>query len=306
MNTSLIFIVSTQRSGSTWLQSLLSSYSGVVTAQETGCFSNYLSFLDRQWSFEFSKYEERNVGLSNLLSREEFIDLCRNFSDDILLKISDLSGVASPDYILEKTPHNALVIDLILEIYPSASIIHLVRDPRSVCASLHAASKGWGKIWAPSNSISSSRLWMRSNAKVASASPNNFLRVFYEDLRRDTEKEMKKVFDWLGLEVGCKEIEKIVEINEFEKLKKTQKTNFNDSTEPEGFFRSGKIDGWRSELTRSDIRVVEYICKDLMREFGYQFSGDENKKPLRLIVREAFEAVDWRIKKLTKCIVSSI
>lgn len=306
MDTPLLFIVGTQRSGSTWLQSLISSYDGVVTAQETGCFSNYLSFLNRQWNFEKSKYEERNVGLTNLLKREEFINLCRRFSDDILRKISEVSGVSSPDYILEKTPHNALVIDLILELYPDASIIHLIRDPRSVCASLHAASKGWGKAWAPSSPIASSRLWRKSNSKVLEVSSGNILRVHYEDLRRNTGQEVKKIYEWLGLDVDDSEVQRIVEVNEFDTLKKTKKTSFNDSFEPEGFFRQGKVDEWKNELSKSDIRVIEYLCKDLMEDFGYQLSVDVGKKPFRLMGREAFEALEWRMKKLSHQIMGSI
>ncbi|MBU3070887.1 sulfotransferase [Aestuariicella sp. G3-2] len=305
MNTPLVFIVGTQRSGSTWLQSLMSSYSGIVTAQETGCFSNYLFFLDRQWSFEISKYEERGVGLTHLFDRNEFIGLCRQFSDSVLMKISD-GCERIPDYILEKTPHNAFVLDFILEIYPKAHVIHLVRDPRSVCASLKAANKGWGKAWAPSSSIPASRLWEKSNSAVMNSNSSNIYRVFYEDLRIDTRQELKKIYNWLGLKVEDCEVDRIVELNDIENLKKTRKTSFDDTVEPEDFFRSGKISGWKDELSKSDIRIIEYLCKGLMEDFGYQFSMNAYKKPFRLMARESFEALEWRIKKLSHKVIGSI
>lgn len=303
----LILIIGPPRSGTTWLQSMLSSCPGIVSVQETGLFSNYLSFLDKQWVFESQRKEERNVGLSNILTREEFLCLCRNFSENVFDKIADLkSSEKNVQYILEKTPHNSFYIDFIIEMFPDAHIIHLVRDPRSVCASLQAASKGWGEAWAPSSSAGAARLWNKSSSTVVSSNVKNLIRVFYEDLKVDANKEVEKIFNWLGISYNEESMIKIIEKNNFNNLKKTKKTSFNNVDEPEGFFRSGKVDGWKNELTNTDVKIVEYICRDLMEEFGYDFFFSTENKPIRLKVREIMEGLDWRSSRLINKVIKKL
>tara|TARA_R110001599_G_scaffold310954_1_gene518198 strand:+ start:7784 stop:8230 length:447 start_codon:yes stop_codon:yes gene_type:complete len=138
----LVLIVGSPRSGTTWLQKMLASHSAFSTTQETYLFSGYLNSLNKYWEKEINRNDNRGVGITHLIDRSDFIELNKTFALSVLKKIKKTS---KSEFIIEKTPNNALVLDFIIEMFPNVHVIHLVRDPRSVAASLISASKGWGE-----------------------------------------------------------------------------------------------------------------------------------------------------------------
>jgi len=51
---------------------------------------------------------------------------------------------------------------------------------------------------------------------------------------------------------------------------------------PGGFFRKRQVAGWREELSRGEIRAIEHVAGDLMRELGYALV---NRPPVPAPVR---------------------
>ena len=131
----IVFLVGGPRSGTTWLQLLLSRSPRIATANETHLFTGYTRSLFSAW-----KHHQRNaraLGLHHLMSEEEYLDLVRNFACKVMLRILDKKPEA--DVILEKTPDHILHWSNILKIFPDAHFLHIVSDPRSVVSSLCAA-----------------------------------------------------------------------------------------------------------------------------------------------------------------------
>ena len=140
----LVFIVGAPRSGTTWLQLLLSQSDRVGTCNETYLFSWYLDSLFRTW--DDMKNNSRSIGIHHLISEDAYFAMIRDFAGTILRKI--YSAKPSATVCLEKTPGHALSWRNILRIFPDSRFIHIIRDPRAVVASLSSAGKGWGRAWA--------------------------------------------------------------------------------------------------------------------------------------------------------------
>ena len=71
-----------------------------------------------------------------------------------------LDGLGPGDIFVEKTPSHALFIPEILELFPGSRFIHVLRDARDTVASLLAASRGWGRGWAPRRATAAARMWV--------------------------------------------------------------------------------------------------------------------------------------------------
>src|SRR5690606_18762378 len=102
-------------------------------------------------------------------------------------------------WFVEKTPAHSLDVDLIARLVPGARVLHVVRDPRDVVASMLRASRGFGDDWAPDGVLAAAAMYRRyvTRARASGARLGDRFREHrYEDLVRDGPGE---VLAWLGL-----------------------------------------------------------------------------------------------------------
>ncbi|MGB0722064.1 MAG: sulfotransferase family protein [Gammaproteobacteria bacterium] len=261
-----IFIVGAPRSGTTWLQLMLGRLPGLATSQETHLFSNYLSAWFPGW--ERMKRSKRGVGLYGLFDDAGADELVRSLTDQVFERMA--AQVPDARMVLEKTPGHVMQAEAILRLYPDAYMIHLVRDPRSVVASLRAASESWGAHWAPGKLQPAIRLWRDSvqAGRAISERTDRYLELRYEDLMTDASAGLAQVRDFLGEprdEAWCRSV-----AEEFAKNPKgSGKAAWDVGKEPEGFFRGAGVEGWRKDLGRGQVAVIEEQCAELMGELGY-------------------------------------
>jgi hypothetical protein len=291
----IVFLVGGPRSGTTWLQLLLSRSARVATANETHLFTGYTRSLFSAW-----KHHQRNaraLGLHHLMSEEEYLDLIRNFTCKVMLRILDKKPEA--DVILEKTPDHVLHWSNILKIFPDAYFLHIVRDPRSVVSSLCAAGTGWGRQWASREVLVNCETWIKyvKESKNLKAATNNFLQVTYEDLWQNGEKTLMSVFSWLGVQIAFDECRKILDECQIANLRgnRLEAAPWDLTAEPKEFYRKGGTENWRSELTPREAFLIEHLARDLMTEFGF-VAASRRKMILPLIIasRLRFDAA-WRL-----------
>ena len=92
----------------------------------------------------------------------------------------------------EKTPRNIRVISKFIKTFPDAKIIHIVRDPRDVIASLMKRKKSL---------LNAAEAWLGSVAAIGPhRHSSQLLELRYEDLCFDADKVMQKVCDFLNIE----------------------------------------------------------------------------------------------------------
>jgi hypothetical protein len=302
-----LFIIGCPRSGTTWVQLLLSQHPLVATAPETQIFAYYLDQLHRQWQHEDkgAEREQGRAGLSRLLSQAEFEGMCRTTAMVVLDKIAS----SNPDarVIVEKSPKHALSAAFIQRVFPEAFFLNVIRDPRDTVASLLAAGRSWGDDWAPRNAIDGSRLWVESvlRAREASARPAQYLEVHYETLRANPVPQLSDVFSWLGVPMSEEDCAAAVAACDLKQLQKTgneSKLPVPGARSPAGFFRKGVVGGWSKDLSRNEAAIVEYICGDLMDELGYARTSGSPALAARVGAHDALqrvrESIDWQLQRL--------
>jgi len=287
----------------------------VVTAKETQLFTQYVNRLRERWAEELHEAETGTTnGLSRVLSDSQFNEAIRAFSDRVFAILRQEKASAS--VMLEKSPEHALHADSILKVYPQAMFLHIIRDPRAVSNSFRHAAHSWWSA-APSGPIETTRRWRKNvlaGRSIADLTPQ-YREVRYEDLLDDGERVLMRVFAWIGLEADNHFCQSALETCRIENLR-GNRTNkmvqpWNLDREPQGFFRSGREDSWRADLSSKDIALIEYEVGDLMQSLGYDPAsnpGPHYRARLRrrihklynhayLAALELGHRIEWRMRR---------
>ena len=199
-NNNIIFIISQPRSGSTFLQRILDNHSQIATSAEPWFLlpifkNNFKLKIDANCDYDD---EIANYAINQFKKLSPNYD---NYKNKHLLNLYkdlcfDLTRNGSKRYFLDKTPRYYQIIDKLLNEFPDAKYIMLIRNPVNV---LHSMLKTWIKrdigllkkfksdlIYAPA--ILEKYI---NNSKIH--------KVKYEDLCLNTEIELKKILNYLNL-----------------------------------------------------------------------------------------------------------
>lgn len=305
-----VFIVGCPRSGSTWTTFLLAQHPQVATFQHAKVF-DYLVRM-RQWyrlkagySFIVEPQEEgagrsseKNLRLAELLSESDLNALLGGVASGILEHVARVRPGVS--VVVDKTPENGHLGDFILDVLPQAWFLHIVRDPRSVYSSHRSASTSWARWEFPTRPVDGARFW-RDDVLAARALRDKtprYLEVRYEDLKQRGAAELERILDWLGLERETGFSERAIAASTKDKVRGTKEL-------PQGFVRKVPPGGWRDELSRRDVRILEYLAGDLMEELGYPRSLPvPRSRPAAVWMHEVPAAglawLDRRLHRLTQ------
>jgi hypothetical protein len=294
----LAFLVGAPRSGTTWLQLLLSRSPSVATAHETHLFNIFMHSMLEQWNNDLKSQSQ--IGVTNLLSEEEFRALLRGVSGTVLAKIAETKPSAT--VVLEKTPNHVNCWREILALWPDAHFIHIIRDPRSVVASLRVASKSWASEWASSRIATNCERWIAdvSNGRQISSATAHYHEVTFEELTSGSPEVLMRLFTGLGVRSRPEECRHYAEECRIENLKAGKldnapfaMTNRNES------YRIGATDSWRFELSKWEIALVENMARPLMSELG--FACANGSKALSVLTDVSWST--WRVARATKRLI---
>ena len=262
----LAFLVGAPRSGTTWLQLLLSRSPSVVTAQETHLFDLFLRSMLDQW--DFHRRVGDHVGLNAVLNDEEFHDLLRIASGFVFAKMA--RSKPSATVVLEKTPNHVNCYREILDLWPDAHFIHIIRDPRSVVASMRVASKSWGRYWASSRISTNCERWISdvSNGRQISSITDNYQEVTFEELIANGPEALTRIFCGLGVPSSLHDCRRYIDECNIQSLKagKLENAPFPVANTA----RIGTTDSWRVELSALEIAMLEHLVSPLISELGFK------------------------------------
>ncbi len=267
----------------------MAQHAAVATFQHAKIF-DYLIRM-RQWhdrkaeySFMVDPFGEKgsfgeNLRLSTVLPVEGLDRLIGELAKGMLNSVATLrEGV---EVVVDKTPENGHFADFILDVLPDAYFLHIVRDPRSVYCSHRNASKTWAKWDFPTRASDGGRYW-KADVEAALAiagKTERYLEIRYEHLKEKGPSELKRIFDWLELDTDQEFLEQAFASSSKEKTRENKEL-------PKGFVRQVPKGGWRDELSKSDLRILEYYEGDLMEKLGYERELPKSGKPLRAILQE--------------------
>ena len=180
----------------------------------------------------------------------------------------------------EKTPRHALRMNEILELFPNARIIYMLRDPRGVVASyrdwknqggfdleadpdhikiLEEEEKRTRKSYHP---VIITLLW-KAAFKAAQAAQElhgkDRIRIQqYELLCSEPDQQFSEVFSWIGSDA------------EVDSSNLTVQNSSYESYEEKGGVKSGPATRWRKKLTPREIGLIECVCGKTLQESGYE------------------------------------
>lgn len=185
-----IFIVGLPRSGTTLLDRMLGNHPDVASAGELTDFP-----LQLRWCADLHGNQTIDAELLERIPDVDFAELGKRYLEQTQWRAN---GSA---FYVDKLPPNHLLVGLIHRALPFAPILHMVREPMSVCFSNFKAL--FGNSYAYSYQMQElSDYYVRYRQLMDhwhDVIPGRLLDVDYRALVTDTERTLSKVFAHCGL-----------------------------------------------------------------------------------------------------------
>lgn len=165
----------------------------------------------------------------------------------------------------DKTPPHIDHIDHLLEIFPDAKFVELVRDGRDVALSI------MGLPFGGNNAFAAGKRWatcIRKGAEARAELPDRVVLVRYEDLVTQPEVEVRRVSDFLGIPFEDDML--AVEKTDITKLQKDQQQWFSNLWAGINQTAMGK---WRTKMSQHDQRLFLAAAGDELALHGYDHGG---------------------------------
>ncbi|MDD2658145.1 MAG: sulfotransferase [Methylococcales bacterium] len=276
-NANPIFIVGAARSGTTFLQYMLRSHPEI--SLPTGESHFFIPFYQRRNEFG---------DLSDITRLRDLVKELYQFHPDFFdgdlhgiqfnaesitqrlhkLDIKSIPEVISGIFQInaeaegktrwgDKTPYYVLHLDTILEMFPNAQIVHLIRDGRD-CA-LSMLERKWDlEIFNTYHSAYTWNKYVLAGESFGQKHPEHYYKIYYEDILNSPEKTLMDLCQFLNIEFN------------------TQVINFNKSKSPGKTplvsqpIQKANQDKWRQKMTPAQIRIFESQAGDTLRKCGYE------------------------------------
>ena len=177
-------------------------------------------------------------------------------------------------------------------------VIYIVRDPRDVALSYYDFSRKYrqiddrypltGYVSDFVNARLSSADWGTWGENVASwyhtrHGTSQFLLLRYEDMKRDTTRELARVARFLGIEPAPERLAAAVERSSADRMRTMEKTQGDqwvatkDKRSDIPFVRTATAGLWKEKLPASAVEEIESAWGPLMRTLGYELASGRDE-----------------------------
>jgi Sulfotransferase family len=278
-----VFVVGGKRSGTTLLATLLDRHSQIAVPPETHFFGHFRQRVARD------------------LGSEQHRDLVDDFfanqrAQDMQLDPKRLLGrfrqyPADPAHLLrasleeyaarfgkprpgEKTPEHIEFVPTILQWFPRAKIVCIVRDGRA--AVLSAARLGWRDA----DIVNFSLMWrqrIRWMLAWERRYPSSFTRVSYEDLLRDPASTLGRVDRFIGIQFEASQLDTSVPTHAIPDWEAKWKAK--SATELD----LGRLHAWRHEATDEEKWLMNLLMGKYLRLLEYPDTAVSGRMSPRLL-----------------------
>lgn len=295
MNNGPIFIVGAARSGTTLLQYMLKSHPDLSLPTAESHF--FIPFYQRRT--EFGDLSDLGA-LTRLLkaiyaSRKLFFDedvhgirfnagtLAKRFHARQLTSVPEvIAGIFEANAEAEgklrwgdKTPYYILHLETLLEMFPNAQFVHIIRDGRD-CA-LSMLERKWDlEIFNTYHAAYTWNKYVNAGKAFGAKYPNIYHEVYFESLLNEPEQTIDSLCRFLNIEFN----ERVIEFKKSNGSGKTQLL-----TQPLQKSNQGK---WREKMTSRQTLIFEALAGETLSACGYQIV---NKTP-------QVNSIDWLINEL--------
>ena len=286
----LIFIGGSPRSGTTLIQNMLDSHPLILGGPE---FLHLKNIIDLRQKVQFSISQ----GWIDILCTQKDVDnYLISLIERLFLPLADKNQC---EFYSEKTPENILVFSDLIELFPAAHFIQVIRDPRGIVSSMQevknrAIEKGLKPPHYCAN-ISTSMVYVKkcfdTGFKAGKNAPAKVLTVVYEHLLMNPERETKKICTFLGIDWTDLMLSPADKRHLGERAITTQSNEiWYDSKTYNRNPDNRNIDKWQSKLTLGQqlkTTMAFMDNKDLI-QYGYDFSVDSLTQTNKILARGYF------------------
>lgn len=305
-----VFVVGHPRSGTTLVQLLITAHPAFSSAPETHLFSFVLDHL-ADWAGRTLHADELPLIFQKLAGKPgiklnddlkaELISAAqtKGITPSLLLdNIMQAYAAAKPTATrwLEKTPRHVNHIPQILKLLPDARIINIVRDPRDVVSSnvrFQGLSQEKDSAERRYIAIQRSLSWNTMVAFSKNLLPDEprMMTLRYEDLIADPEANLAQMMHFIGEERSGNMLETFGDnyravVLEKEDVHK-QLCAVGEIVDRRGI--------WKTRMTDDEAQIVDTLCHDLMREYGY--SVEHELLPLQVQIEKMRYELPLELRK---------
>lgn len=276
-----VFIGGCPRSGTTMLGAMLANAAGCVTTPESHfkhaliarCADKPLTreqlvkFLAQSNEIAFWELPLNELAFwFNDFSDEITLDHMPALLNEIVYRYDQRIGArlaqsASSPHLLrwvDHTPMNIEAFQSLLTLYPDAQLIHIVRDPRAVAASV------FGLPWGPNDALAFGSWWphyVNAGLSLQNALPDRVLLIRYEDLLKDPQSTLKKICQFLALQFSLA----LISGQRYRSPQHSLSQHALVGKPP----AAERAHAWQQELSARDQAHIESVCGPLMQKLGY-------------------------------------
>jgi hypothetical protein len=288
---SLVWVLGSPRTGSSWLMRLLKHGPGIVGIWESLLPDHLVPVAAARDGGEFFQHHSRADDPNYFFARRYLPDLRSDLRGLALRQIQRLAREApgadssrEPDWIVIKEPGGSHGADTLFWLLPRGRLLFLLRDGRDVVDSHADAILGKESWWGDrehlrANSRAPSaddrRSFITRNARRWVIRTNACLRAFealpddrrlivrYEDLVAETATELGSIFGWLGVDVPASQVEAIVSRYAFESIDPSKRG-------PGKIFRAATPGLWRESFDEGEQQLLWEVMGDTLTRLGYE------------------------------------
>jgi hypothetical protein len=302
-----VFLCGHRKSGTTLLLNLLDSHPNLsVYPADSGFFFKYYPLCELENYSKNKKIDEMIKTVIKSLA-DEFLKLSSSEMNSIgfnmekfktdfkkLVKKTDMTprdmlislqlafqhnhtNSSNPKMWIEKTTSTEIYALDIIDWFPNAKFIHVIRDPRDNWGSLKS---GWDKRYKNFNDskerllqslIERGKLGMEfAKHNQTIFNKDQYLIIKFEDLTSNPQKILKKICNFLKIPFDdilltptiCG---KLWKGNNFDGKKFTSISSTN-------------VDRWKKRITEHEAKLIEYHYSDMMKFFNYKLTYDSKEQ----------------------------
>lgn len=268
-----VFLLGSQRSGTTMLRLMLNNHPNLAIPHESAFITIYSRKLGDYGDLSRKENARKLLGdiarhplvlRGKLIADPEAvlarpIHDYRDFVDAIFQCYADALGKARWG---DKTPFYTPDIDVIRRIFPSAKIVHLVRDGRDVVLSQRSIE------WMSGNlpKLVLDWQWKTTIAhKVGAVLGEDFLEVRYEDLVRRPEEILRQICSFIGEAYDPTMLN--YSVNATDVVPSGSLKWHRNSVKPPD---PTQLEKWKTKLSKSERILFEQLAGETLDLFGYE------------------------------------
>jgi hypothetical protein len=247
------------RSGTTLLRRLLDRHPAICAGAETKLFvpaAFNLAWLAESYAVPLEDLEAMRGAAASQAS----------FIDAFAARVCAATGRAR---WAEKTPQNIRYLDWILDRFPEASVIHVIRDGRDVVCSMREhpdwrwVDGAWRKVLVRRPLAWYAERWVEDTAAgMARRQDGRYVEIRYEDLVADPAVALRAICEHVAVPVDAPWLAEVAAKGDADR----------GAARPDcaGAVTAASVGRWRSDLSASEQQEVVRLCGPRLRELGYE------------------------------------